>query len=442
VRRALILLLLAAPALAQEPPTQTPDEAEIQKALEADQAQKSKNQPAPTPSTAAPAAPAPTTTPASPAPGGPSPLTRFFQLLNPDISAILDITPGYYSNDTGTVKSGDDPAKTGFNMQELEVALQAVVDPYFRADVYLTIPNAQALEIEEAYLTTTNLPANLQLKAGIFRADIGRQNLQHLHMQDFTRRPEINPQFLGIDGLRAPGIEINWLVPRLPFYLLLAYSMFSVAPADPNQVLQTFGGGRAWDFTYLATAKAFFELNESTSLLFGVNYAHGKTFQTSSEPNPLVPMAAPGEAVPTVYDNFYDNLYGANLYLKWKPANQARSYTSVGWTTEYYLRQIPNLVIAGVPHPQLEGGMYSQVVLQLHRRWYLGLRGELMGIPSGDNVKREYAGATSLTWGLSEFSRIRLYGEVRYPTAANTPFNGAAFLQFEAAIGAHGAHPY
>ena len=37
-----------------------------------------------------------------------------------------------------------------------------------------------------------------------------------------------------------------------------------------------------------------------------------------------------------------------------------------------------------------------------------------MGIPQGDNVKREYAGEGSITWGLSEFSRIRLYGELRY----------------------------
>jgi len=55
--------------------------------------------------------------------------------------------------------------------------------------------------------------------------------------------------------------------------------------------------------------------------------------------------------------------------------------------------------------------------VQAHRRWYFGLRGELMGIPSGDNVKREYAGAGSITFAPSEFSRIRLYGELA-PRAA------------------------
>jgi hypothetical protein len=321
-----------------------------------------------------------------------------------------------------------------------------VVDPYFRADIFLTIPNLEGIEVEEAFVTTTHLPANLQIKAGIFRAGLGRQNAQHLHLQDFTRRPAINPQFLGVDGLRAPGLEVNWLVPRIPFYLVLAASMFSVAPADVDQPLQTFGGGARWDFAYVGTARAFFPLSEATSLFVGLNYAHGKTSQRVSA-NAVLPSTAEGL---TVYDNFYDNLYGADLYLKWKPANVSRTYASVAWQTEYWLRQIPNVMIGGVRHPQLEGGMYSQVVVQTHRRWYLGLRGELMGIPSGDNVKREYAGAASITWALSEFSRVRLYGELRHgprflPTDASphpARLTGAAFLQLEASIGAHGAHPF
>jgi len=414
-------------------------EAEIQQALQADVSAQKKDQ------AAAAAAPVPAPAPSSGSGFGAA-LGRVFQSLNPDISAIVDFAAGWYQDDDGTIKSGDDPHATGFNTQEVELALQAVVDPYFRADIFLTIPNLQGLEVEEAFLTTTHLPANLQIKAGIFRAGIGRQNAQHLHLQDFTRRPAINPQFLGVDGLRAPGLEVNWLVPRLPFYLVLAGSMFSVAPADFDEPLQTFGGGPRWDFSYVGTARAFFPLTEATSLYAGLNYAHGKTSQRVAG-NGALPSTAEGL---TLYDNYYDNLYGADLYLKWKPPNQSRSYASVAWQSEYFLRQIPNVLINGVRHQQLEGGLYSQLVVQLHRRWYLGVRGELMGIPSGDNVKREYAGAGSITWALSEFSRIRLYGEVRYgprflpedvsPHPARV--TGAAFLQLEAAIGAHGAHPF
>jgi hypothetical protein len=416
-------------------------EAEIAKALQADVSAQQQKQ-----NQAANAAPVPPPQ-RSTGSGWGAALGRVFQTLNPDISAIIDFAAGWYQDDQGTIKSGDDPQSTGFKAQEVEVALQAVVDPYFRADIYLTIPNLEGLEVEEAFLTTTHLPGNLQLRAGIFRAGLGRQNAQHLHLQDFTRRPAINPQFLGVDGLRAPGLEINWLVPRLPFYLVLAASAFSVAPADPDQPLQTFGGGARWDFAYVATARAFFPFSETTSLYAGLNYAHGKTSQ-SVLGNTTLPSTTSGL---TLYDNYYDNLYGADLYLKWKPVNQARSYASVAWQTEYWLRQIPNVLIGGVKHQQVEGGMYSQVVVQLHRRWYLGLRGELMGIPSGDNVHRAYQAAGSVTWALSEFSRIRLYGEIGYGprflpenVIPNPPsrLTGAAFLQLEAAIGAHGAHPF
>lgn len=415
-------------------------EAEIQKALQADVAAQKKDD------AAANAAPVPPPAASSAGSGFGAALGRVFQTLNPDISAIIDFAGGWYQDDTGTIKSGDDPGHTGFNAQAIELALQAVVDPYFRADIYLTIPNLRGLEVEEAFLTTTHLPANFQIRAGIFRAGLGRQNAQHLHLQDFTRRPGINAQLLGVDGLRAPGLEVAWLVPKIPFYLVLAASAFSVEAADVDQPLQTFGGGARYDFAYVATARAFFPFTHTTSLYAGLNYAHGKTSQRVSG-NMALPSTAEGL---TLYDNYYDNLYGADLYLKWQPASQARSYASVAWQTEYFLRQIPNLLINGMRHQQLEGGMYSQVVVQLHRRWYLGVRGELMGIPSGDNVKREYAGAGSITWALSEFSRVRLYGEVRYgprflpedATPHPARVSGAAFLQLEAGIGAHGARPF
>jgi hypothetical protein len=423
------------------------DEAEIQRALQADQAAQAKNA---TAAGAAVGASTPTVLPAPAATSSELPAAtgggRSFQSLNPDVSAIVDLSGGGFSDDARTIKSGDDPQSTGFKAQEVELALQQVVDPYFRADIFLTIPNLSGLEVEEAFLTTTALPGNFQIKAGVFRAGLGRQNAQHLHLQDFTRRPAMNAELLGIDGLRAPGVETNWLVPGLPFYLVLAASAFSVDAADADQPLQTFGGGTRHDFTYVGSARAFFPLSESTSLYAGLSYARGDTSQSVSDPT----LVAATTTSPTPYDGYRDNLYGGDVYLKWKPANQAETYASVAWQTEYFVRQIPDLAIGGVSRQEVEGGGYSQVVVQTHRRLYLGVRGELMGLPSGDNIKRERAGALSVTWALSEFARIRLYGELRHgtpftpldptPLAARTA--GAAFLQLEAAIGAHGAHPF
>jgi hypothetical protein len=425
-----LVLFLAGNAFAQPSPSPSPDAAEIERALREDMEAQKKSAPAA-------AAAAPTTSSSSA-------WSRMIQSLNPDISAIIDFSPGYYS-DENVRKSGDDPAATGFNVQELELAFQANVDPYFRADIFLTVPNLSGLEVEEAFVTTSHIPGNLQLKAGIFRAQMGRQNTQHLHLQDFTRRPGINYTFLGPDGLRAPGVELNFLVPKIPFYLLIGVSAFSVGAAEPDQPVATFGGGARWNFTYLGFLKAFFNLNDSTSLYPGFSVAFGNTSQAQtlnfSPSSPAcstqLPLSGP---IKTACDNFYDMLYGFDLYLKWKPPNQAKSYASVAWQTEYFLRHIPELKVNGLVKPQAEGGMYTQLVVQFARRWFAGIRGELMGAPSGALVRREYAGALSLTCQLSEFARVRLYGEVRVPQ--NADVNGAAFVQLEASIGAHGAHPF
>lgn len=52
---------------------------------------------------------------------------------------------------------------------------QAVVDPYARADVFVSFER-DSVNVEEAYLPTLTLPAGLQLKAGKFGSPVGRIN--------------------------------------------------------------------------------------------------------------------------------------------------------------------------------------------------------------------------------------------------------------------------
>src|SRR5499427_9389912 len=209
-----------------------------------------------------------------PATGAPPPAaaaaeggSRFFQSLNPDISVILTGAAGYgqraplfLAGGDPDLKGGTSDHSAGITLQELEVAFQSIVDPYFRADVFLTIPNMSGLEIEEAFLTTTSLP-EIQIKAGIFRSAFGRQNGMHLHVQDFVQRPLINAAYLGFDGLRPPGVQVSWLLP-FPFFLQLIGEVFSVAAPDippPGSYphLPSFGGGQRTDLTYAGELKLF-----------------------------------------------------------------------------------------------------------------------------------------------------------------------------------------
>ena len=262
-------------------------------------------------------------------------------LLNPALSFILDTSFGYYGLHTGQFASlglppaGDDPSpvREGFDVQEIEVAASAALDPYFEGAIFLTIPNLDGLEVEEGYLVTTSLPANLQIKAGTFRSQMGRNNSQHLHVQNFTRRPLMTGLLFGSDGLRGPGLQASVLLP-LPWFATLYAEAFSLrvdTPDDPTLVT-TFGGGPRLTpayLTYTAVLEQFWAPTESTSILLGANVATGRAFDCPAPCADLLLAAAPRSI-----------LYGGDLYVKWKPPNVAQTYGSVQWTTEYFARNI------------------------------------------------------------------------------------------------------
>src|SRR5438046_106157 len=443
MRIALLLLALAAPAAAQQVDAGVPQdlEKELEKAIQADTSAAAQQ------GQKGPPAPAPAVT--SSTGGAPQTLFRGAQSLNPDMSAILDADFGWQRR-APQLLSGDDTDlhaegtrhALGFTAQEVEVAASAIVDPYLKGEVYLTIPNLEGIEVEEAFATSTSLPWNLQVKAGSFRSAFGRQNGQHLHVQDFTRRPLINAAFLGDDGLRGPGLQVSWLSP-LPFYLTLYGEAFSLGndPAAfggpvPDPV-RSFGADRARRPTLAAEAKLFLPFGEEWSLYGGLSVASGKS------PGLFVATDTTAGAGPET------QLFGADLYLKWKPANVAQGYSSLALQAEGVVRHFTaadNLV------DEWDGGAYAQIVAQFARRWFVGLRGDLIGLPSSSVTARTSRGELSVTFQGSEFMPVRAYAEIEkgnlsFGDATVVPvvtpeWAPAAFLQLEISIGAHGAHPF
>jgi hypothetical protein len=411
---------------------QTVDPNELQRAIRADEAARGAPQPAP--ETAPPAAPPGTLPPDNAQQAVRAPGTS---LLNPALSVILDADFGYYGKSTanflalGLPIAGDDPAlalpgtygREGFGLQEIELAATAAIDPYLDGALFLTIPNLEGIEVEEGYFVTTSLPANLQVKAGTFRSALGRNNGQHLHVQNFTRRPLMLPLLFGTDGLRGPGAQASVLLP-LPWFATLFAEAFSIGgPGD--YVVETFGGGERGtprNLTYTAVLEQSWDFGENTAVVLGLNGATGKLFQCVGAATCDAALQPPPRTC----------LYGGDLYLKWKPANVAQSYASFQWTTEFFAR-----TIASGP---TEAAGYSEGVLQFARRWYAGARFDVTGLPSGANMPRRYGAAASLTFAPSEFSRFRLYAqELDGPGA---PSSTVGFLQAEYSMGAHGAHPF
>jgi hypothetical protein len=143
-------------------------------------------------------------------------------------------------------------------------------------------------------------------------------------------------------------------------------------------------------------------------------------------------------------------LVGADLYVKWKPPNVAAGYTSVAWQTEAIWRHLED---SADLRGGWDGGLYTQVVIQVARRWFLGARADVLGVPASSSLGRIFRGSTSITFQMSEFARARWYLEgehveswvsvpgVAIPTV-QPPDSISTFLQLEISIGAHGAHPF
>src|SRR5258706_342024 len=155
--------------------------------------------------------------------------TRSTLTANPDIGVIGDFQSSYISK-----------GKRNFDayLNESEISLQSVVDPYIRADFFLSFgrdpqTGKYGVDVEEGYLTTLSLPAKLQLKVGKFREAVGRINPVHQHALPFIDLPNAYVNYFG-EGLNDEGASLSWLLPTKSFYQELAFQATSGLSESPT----------------------------------------------------------------------------------------------------------------------------------------------------------------------------------------------------------------
>ncbi len=157
--------------------------------------------------------PEPGMLPASPTPAAPQAVqTQTFggasgnaKLLNPDISLIGDFI--------GTAGHNNVAPGRSLEMHESEVGFQAIIDPYARADAFLSFGET-GVNVEEAYVTFTSLPGGLLLKVGKKRADFGKVNTIHNHALPFIDRPLVTNNLVGgEDGIDDAGFFLSRFLP-------------------------------------------------------------------------------------------------------------------------------------------------------------------------------------------------------------------------------------
>ena len=351
------------------------------------------------------------------------------------------------TSDVASLQRGDhDPHVRGFSIPNAELALDGTVDPYFKGFaniVYkLDSKGETGVELEEMYFLTTSLPANLQVKGGQFFTEFGRQNPQHPHSWAFADQPLVLNRMFGPDGLRSQGVRVSWLVPTSWYteaMITLANSAGGTTASFRSDESSEIHGGvtieRAvtgpGDLLLAPRIATSFELTGTQTVLVGLSAAFG--------PNNSGPNAR-------------TEVYGADLYWKWKSATAHQGFPFVSLQSEVLFRRYGAAARvaaadSSVPLPAetlRDRGMYAQLLWGIKPLWVLGLRGEFAnGDPAAfvsDLRGDRYRLSPNLTWYPTEFSKVRL--QYNYDHRTGIGIDHSVWMQFEFLLGAHAAHKF
>jgi len=304
-------------------------------------------------------------------------------------------------------QNGRDKTANGFSLQEAELQFFSDVDPYFRANVLLSLsqpsPTSEfGIDPEEVFVETTDIP-NITFKLGKFKAALDRQNLMHTHALPFIDASLIDQQLVG-DSLNEVGVSAALLLPANWF------SEFTVqALQGQNEIL--FNGNDRSAPAMLAHLRNLWDLTEDLTLDWGVTGAGGNNSYGG-----------------------YTQVYASDLTFKWRPQIGGK-YKSLIWSSEYL-----GAYLQGDPAGEKLGGLSSWVQYQFAEQWWLQGRYDYVGLPQQGNNPVQTRESALIGYFPSEFSGFRLqydHLDDGQPTADNK-----ISLQMNITIGAHPAHSY
>lgn len=364
-----------------------------------------------------------------------------------NIGFVTLVDAGWSSEkDVGALQPGDhDPKVRGFTMPNTELTFDGNVDPYFKGFanvVYKIEPGGETgLELEEAYVLTTSLPKNLQIKAGQFVTDFGRQNPQHPHAWAFVDQPLILNRVFGPDGLRSQGLRLSWLLPT-SFY---TEAMVTVANSDGetawsfrNPESSEFHNGVVvdrqvkglGDMLIVPRLTTSFDLTSTQTIVLGASAAFG--------PNNT------GESART-------KIYGVDAYWKWKPEAAQAGFPFLSFQGEALMRRYD----AAEREAQIDGGCclpavvlkdrgaYAQVLYGIKPRIVAGLRGDWSfkdGVFFSQSRANRFRLSPNFTWYPTEFSKFRV--QYNYDDRQGFDKAHSLWFQLEFLLGAHAAHKF
>jgi hypothetical protein len=361
------------------------------------------------PPAAPPAAEVPTGTAGAGGPTGTLPVygstVGGAKVFNPDIAVIGDFLGAAGHNSVNP--------QPGFEMHESEASFQAVVDPYARADFFLSF-GEEGVTLEEGYATLTALPGGLLTKVGKMRAAFGKVNTMHNHVLPWTDRPLVTLNLVGgEDGIDDAGISVARLIPNRWLFLEATGQVYR---GDSDEL---FHASEPSDLSYVGHVRAYQDVTENSNIDFGVSAAYGHNFA--------------GIVDGTDRGRFTTTLYGIDATYKWKPLSRSIYHSFTGRTEWIWSRR------EQFNGTQATWGMYLSGDYQLGRRWFVGGRLDRSG-QANDASLVDTGGSFVVTYYPSEFSQVRgQYQRTNYGIGSSAD---QFLFQFQFAIGAHGAHPF
>ena len=365
--------------------------------------------PAPAPSAAPPTAEVP---PGAAGAGGPSGALPVYgnvsaasKIFNPDVAVI-----GNFLGAAGRNAVNPAPA---LQMPESELSLQAIVDPYARADFFLAF-GEEGVDLEEGFITFPTLPGGLLAKVGKIRAAFGKVNTLHRHVIPWTDRPLVTGNLVGgEEGVADAGVSVARLIPNPWIFLEATGQIFRGDSGD------IFASSRRSDLSYTGHMRGYHDLTESTNLDFGASFSRGHN--------------ASGVVDGEDAGRFTTDLVGVDATLRWRPLRRSIYHSFVGRSEIVWSRREQ-------PDGRRDArGFYLSGDYQLGRRWFTGVRFDRSD-RAEDASAHDTGQSITLTYWPSEFSQLR--GQFRRTDYAEGVTANELLFQLQFNIGAHGAHPF
>jgi hypothetical protein len=327
------------------------------------------------------------------------------KIFNPDMAVI-----GNFLGAAGRNRINPAPA---LQMSESEVSLQAIVDPYARADFFIAF-GEEGVDLEEGFLTFPTLPGGLLVKVGKQRAAFGKVNTFHSHQISWTDRPLVIDNLLGgEEGISDAGLSAARLIPNPWFFLEATGQVYRGDSGD------LFRSSKRGDLSYLGRLRGYQDISENTNIDFGASFMRGHN--------------ATGVVDDVDVGRFTTRLFGVDGTVRWKPLRRSIYRSFIGRTELMWSRREQPL------STESAFGYYLSGDYQFARRWFAGARID-QSEHADDAALRDRGQSLLLTYWPSEFSQVR--GQYRRTKYATADLANEFLFQFQFSIGAHGAHQF